>query len=475
MRKVLVLVLSLSVASSALAGTITSLSPSSFKVNSGEYFITVFGTSPGNTLVYDGPAGHFERDVSATFSTNVVGWVPEAIIAKSGTHSLKVRNSSGIETNSLSFEVVGFKFFPLVILVPDLLLVQPKIREGAFVKWEVIPIGGEDPNPVVSCDHESGAFFLMGLTVVTCNASNTFGEKAEAKFTINVVDQEGPLVTVPKDIRVPARSNEGALVEFTASAVDEIYGEMPVDCTPKSGSMFRIGKTTVSCTSVDLDLNIGASGFVVEVTSDTNPQPLTLIFPPTIQIEAKDPRGAEVLYEVTVKGSKDPNPAINCAPKSGSLFPLGTTTVACDVLDNEGAWAQGTFDVAVLDVNAPSILSAKATPDRIGNDGRMWPIAIGVDVTDDLDLKPTCSIVGVTANESIDAGDDDKPGSGDYNVTGALTVDLRGEYGRARVYNIWVGCSDFFGNMSQSYAQVIVSSTPGVQSTISRRRAGGKP
>lgn len=475
MRKVLVLVILVSIASSALAGTITSLTPSSIKVNSGEYFMTVFGTAPGNKLIFDGPAGHFERDVSATFSTNVVGWVPEAVVAKAGTHTLKVRNSNGVETNSLNFEVVGFKFFPLAILVPDLLLVQPKTREGAFATWEVIPFGGEDPDPQARCDYDSGSFFKMGRTLVTCNAWNSKGEKAEAKFVVNVVDQEGPLVEVPKDIRVPARSKEGAVVEFNAKAVDEVYGEMPVDCTPKSGSMFRIGKTTVSCTSVDLDFNIGASAFVVEVTSDTNPQPLTLLFPPTIQVEAKDPRGAEVSYEVKVKGTKDPNPEINCTPKSGSLFPLGTTTVACDVLDNEGAWAKGTFDIAVLDVNAPSIRTAKASPDRIGNDGRMWPVTIDIEVVDDLDLQPTCSIIGVTANEVIDSGDDDKEGSGDYEVTGALKVDLRGEYGRSRVYNVWVGCSDFFGNMAQGYAQVIVSSTPGVQSTTPRRRAGGKP
>lgn len=103
MRKIFVPVLLLLIASSAFAGTITSLDPSSIKVNSGEYFITAYGTSPGNKLIFDGPAGHFERDVSATFADRVVGWVPEAIVAKSGTHSLKVRAANGVETNSLNF------------------------------------------------------------------------------------------------------------------------------------------------------------------------------------------------------------------------------------------------------------------------------------------------------------------------------------------------------------------------------------
>jgi hypothetical protein len=473
MRKVLVAVLFLLIASSAFAGTITSLSPSSVKVNSGEYFITVYGTSPGNTLVFDGPAGHFERAVSATFTGSVVGWVPEAIVAKAGTHTVKVRDANGLETNSLNFDVVGFKFFPLALLVPEVLLVQPDTREGASgVKFDVYPVGGEDPNPVAKCDYDSGSFFKMGQTLVTCTASNSFGERADATFTINVADRVGPVVTVGGDIRVAARTNAGTVVDYPAAkAVDDIYGDMPVDCAPKAGTTFHIGKTTVTCTSADLDGNIGLGSFVVEVTSNTNPGKLTLVLPAALQIPAKDPNGEKVGYTVTVKGTKDPNPVVNCTPKSGSLFALGSTIVNCDALDVDGAWGEGSFEVSVIDANAPSILSVKPSTDRIPPDGRLWPITITTDVTDDLDLRPTCAIVGVTSNEIIDYGDTDKP-SYNYNITGPQSVELRGEFTRAsRVYNVWVGCSDFFGNMSQSYTQILVTNTAGQAAPGGRRRA----
>ncbi|HEU4888496.1 MAG TPA: hypothetical protein VFV49_11450 [Thermoanaerobaculia bacterium] len=479
MRKVLVLVLFSLIASSAFAGTITSLSPSKVKVNSGEYFLTVFGTAPGNRLIFDGPAGHFERDVTATFVDSVVGWVPEAIIQKSGVYAVKVRNAQGVETNSLNFTVEGFKFFPLAILVPDVLFVQPKSRDGGYVKWEVFVVGGEDPNPQWRCDQESGAFFKMGNTLVTCDAWNSFDERVSAKFTVTVADRVGPVVTVPDDIRVEARSFEGEIVHFDAKANDEIWGEAEVTCAPASGSMFRIGKTVVSCTAVDLDLNVGEGAFIVDVVGEKEPGTLELILPNPIQVEARDARGAEVSYEIKVKGTKDPDPIVNCSPKSGSLFPLGTTIVNCDVLDHEGAWAQGTFDVSVLDVKAPSVESIKPSPDRIVADGRMWPVTIDLEVSDDLDLQPACSIIGVTANEPIDAGDDDKEGSGDYEILDdeKLTVLLRGELIRSRVYNVWVGCSDFFGNMTHAYAQVLVTSAAGAsQGTTSkpRRRSGGK-
>ena len=478
MRKVLVAVLLSLVASSAFAGTITSLSPSKVKVNSGEHFLTAFGTAPGNRLIFDGPAGHFERDVTATFSDRVVGWVPEPIILKSGVYTVKVRNASGIETNALNFTVEGFNFFPLAILVPDLLLVQPKTREGAFVKWEVFAVGGEDPNPQWRCDQESGAFFKMGDTVVNCEAWNLKDERVSASFKVSVADRVGPVVTVPEDIRVSAKSFEGTVVEFKATAVDAIWGDAEVQCSPASGSMFRIGKTVVSCKAVDLELNEGASAFIVDVVGDTQPGSLELILPGPIQVEAKDPRGAEVSYEIKVKGTKDPDPVVNCLPKSGSLFPLGTTVVNCDVLDHEGAWGQGAFEVSVLDVNRPEVSFIKPSPDRIAADGRMWPVTIDVEVKDDLDLSPLCSIICVTANEKIDADDEDKEGSGDYEVLEKeekLTVLLRGELVRSRIYNVWVGCSDFFGNINHTFTQVMVTSNAaGQEAPKPRRRAGGK-
>lgn len=480
MRKVLVAVLFSVVASSAFAGTITSLSPSKVKVNSGEHFITVYGSAPGSTLLFDGGLGHFERSVTATFSDRVVGWVPEAIIAKSGVYTVSVRDAAGVVTNSLNFTVEGFKFFPLAILVPDVLLVQPRSRDGADVKWEVFAVGGEDPSPQWKCDQESGAFFKMGTTAVRCEAWNVYGERATAQFTINVADRVGPVLSAVDDMRVSAKSYEGAIVDFKApTAWDEIWGDAPVECSHASGSMFRIGKTVVSCTAVDLDGNVGSTAFIIDVVGDSTPNRIELVLPATIQAAAKDPRGAEVSYDVSVTGTKDPDVIINCFPKSGSVFPLGTNIVNCDALDHSGAWAQGTFDVDVLDVNPPLVDYIKPSPDRIVADGRMWPVTIDLEVRDDLDLAPACSITGVTSNEKIDADDDDKEGTADYEIVEKAekpTVLLRGEYSRSRVYNVWVGCADFFGNITHAYAQVLVSSSfGGAQGTGNpRRRAGGK-
>ena len=63
-RSLLAVVLGL-FAVSATAGTITSISPSMVKVNSGEHFLSIYGTGLGNVVVFQGPAGTLERNTSA--------------------------------------------------------------------------------------------------------------------------------------------------------------------------------------------------------------------------------------------------------------------------------------------------------------------------------------------------------------------------------------------------------------------------
>jgi hypothetical protein len=463
---------------SVSAGTITSLDPPSFKVNSGEHFLTVYGTGLGNRFIFDGPAGHFERDVSAVFATNVVGWVPEAVVQKAGTYTLIVRGSNG-DSGPATFTVVGVKVFPLAIFTPEVLWVQPKTREGVFVKYEIFVAGGEDPEPLVRCDRESGSFFPMGNTKVTCTASNRFGEKAESSFMIDVTDREAPILKVPDPIELKAGSREGEIVEYKVTAFDEIYGELEADCVPRSGSMFPHGTTIVQCTATDVDLNVGYAAFPVHVEGEGEKYQLEVLVPEELTIKAESVKGAEVKFEVAVKGTDDPRPIITCTPESGSLFPLGTTPVQCDALDELGARGTASFNVSVIDTEAPSILKVFASPDVLTPaDGRIVPVRIGADAVDDLDGKPSCFVTAVTSNERIDLGDNDKSESYQWKIIGPLEVELRARVDRAveRNYDVWVVCFDFFGNMSMDAARVMVprssaTQESGAQTTTRRRSA----
>ena len=85
----------------------------------------------------------------------------------------------------------------------------------------------------------------------------------------------------------------------------------------------------------------------------------------------------------------------------------------------------------------------------------MVSVAEAVDATDDSGDPPSCVITGVTSNENI---------SGDWEITGDLTVDLRAERdgnGDGRVYTITVTCTDGSDNSSDGTVAVTVAHDQG--------------
>jgi len=67
---------------------------------------------------------------------------------------------------------------------------------------------------------------------------------------------------------------------------------------------------------------------------------------------AQDPCvGAFVTFTATATDNCDLTPSIVCAPPSGSLFPIGTTTVTCTATDDCGNTDSCTFDIEVRATN----------------------------------------------------------------------------------------------------------------------------
>lgn len=62
-----------------------------------------------------------------------------------------------------------------------------------------------------------------------------------------------------------AKDAKTARVRFTVTAQDDRDGVVPVRCTPRSGSRFRIGRTVVTCEATDSSGNTGRARFVVTV------------------------------------------------------------------------------------------------------------------------------------------------------------------------------------------------------------------
>lgn len=157
-------------------------------------------------------------------------------------------------------------------------------------------------------------------------------------------DTVPPVLTVPETIIEEATGPEGAVVTFEATAADIVDSSPSIFCVPASGSTFPLGTTTVACTGTDRVANAATASFTVTVQDTTPP---TLSLPVPIQEAATGSPGATVTYLATATDLVDGPLTPVCIPPSGSLFPVGGTTVTCNAADSEGNRATGSFTVTV--------------------------------------------------------------------------------------------------------------------------------
>jgi hypothetical protein len=89
------------------------------------------------------------------------------------------------------------------------------------------------------------------------------------------------------------------------------------------------------------------STWAVVVSSAADTTPPILVVPGHLSVDAINPAGAPVTYLATASDSVDPTPQVGCQPASGSVFPIGTTSVSCTATDQSGNAVTQTFNVRV--------------------------------------------------------------------------------------------------------------------------------
>jgi hypothetical protein len=125
-----------------------------------------------------------------------------------------------------------------------------------------------------------------------------------------------------------------------------------VTCVPGSGSFFPVGTTTVTCQENGAD----QAGCTLTVTvNDTQPPLITC----PADVSGQSDGGGTSVETFPPPSAPDncPGPTTACIPPSGSLFPVGTTTVTCQAQDSSGNTAGCSFAVAVeaLTVEVPVV------------------------------------------------------------------------------------------------------------------------
>ncbi|MFZ3018130.1 MAG: HYR domain-containing protein [Gallionella sp.] len=139
----------------------------------------------------------------------------------------------------------------------------------------------------VTCAPASGSIFPLGITAVSCSASDAAGNTATAGFSVTVtapvVDVTPPVISgMPGNIAVTS-SVPLAVTWPAPTANDAVSGILPVTCVPASGSIFPLGITAVSCTATDAAGNSASAGFTVTVTAAPPPTTARKVIEPKLE------------------------------------------------------------------------------------------------------------------------------------------------------------------------------------------------
>ena len=207
---------------------------------------------------------------------------------------------------------------------------------------------------------------------------------------------------------------------------------------------------------------LGASDATPPVV--TAPAPLTLECNASGGVSVDDPAVQAWLASADATDDAD-GPLAATSDLTSGLCAVGTTTtVTFSATDAAGNTGSASSSITVLDTTAPSI--ASAVPSRAflwPANHKMVPVSVSVDASDACDPSMQCAIAAVSSNEPAD-GLGDGATDVDWEITGALTVELRAERsgtGSGRIYVITIACTDSSGNASTKDVEVSVPHSMG--------------
>jgi hypothetical protein len=202
----------------------------------------------------------------------------------------------------------------------------------------------------------AGNVFPLGNTTITYTATDKSGNMATDTQVVTVVDNTPPVVTAPGPVTLftgPGATSCSVTVSNldatfgTGSATDNCPGVGAVSRSGvPAGNVFPEGQTTLTYSATDAHGNTGQATQVVTVIDNTAP---SITCPANITVEPTCPTGAIATWTAPVGTDNCPGATTSqtAGPASGSVFPVGVTTITYTVNDAHGNSASCSFTVTV--------------------------------------------------------------------------------------------------------------------------------
>ncbi|MBK9190276.1 MAG: HYR domain-containing protein [Crocinitomicaceae bacterium] len=314
----------------------------------------------GATITYATPVGTDNCPAPVTALT--AGQASGTVFPIGTTTVTYTVTDASTNTNTCSFTVtVNDTENPAIVCPADITQNNDAGVCGATITYAA-PVGTDNcpaPLTALTAGQASGTVFPTGTTTVTYEVTDASLNTSTCSFDVTVDDAENPVIVCPADITQNNDLNVcGAnIVYATPVGTDNCAGSVTtLTAGQASGTVFPIGTTTVTYEVTDASTNTATCSFDVTINDTQNP---AIVCPANItQANDLNVCGANITYATPVGTDNCPAPvtALTAGQASGTVFPIGTTTVTYTVTDASTNTNTCSFTVTVNDTQNPAIV-----------------------------------------------------------------------------------------------------------------------
>jgi hypothetical protein len=267
---------------------------------------------------------------------------------------------------------------------------------------------------------------LDGAAFTACTEPQTYTGLADGSHTFQVRarDEDGNVDptpasytwvvqtdTVPPDTTITAQpvdptNQTGATFSFTGTDNLGVAGfQCSLDgtafsaCTsPQTYTSLSQGSHTFQVRAKDAGGTVDPTPASYTWTVDTTAPTVTV--PANITADATSNAGAVVTFTASATDTDPENPAVSCAPPSGSTFAIATTTVNCSATDAAGNTGTNSFTVTVRGA-AEQLTTLVGSVRAVGPGTSLLSKAQAAQAALAAGLVPdACSVLGAMINEA---------------------------------------------------------------------------
>ncbi|WP_205502300.1 HYR domain-containing protein [Rufibacter psychrotolerans] len=338
---------------------------------------TIVGT-PANITVAAGANCQATVNFTAPTATDNCGSVtltsthePGAIFAL-GTTTVTYTATDGTgNQSSASFTVtVEDKTAPVVTVPANITVNNDADACGAVVTYQVSATDNcSTVTPERTEGLASGEVFPIGTTTVTYAAKDAAGNETTQSFTVTVLDNKAPVLTLAADqtsgtdkgtcsatMAIPdatfSDNCAGSKLSWTLTGATTGNGHGQVGTRA-----FNQGVTTITYTATDGAGNTITDHLTVTVTDNEAP---VLTAPEAVQVAANSQCQATGVNLGLAKATDNCSATVKVTNNAPTTFSLGTTTVTYTAIDEAGNTTTATQIVTVTDNTKPVIATPAA-------------------------------------------------------------------------------------------------------------------